>query len=140
VILWVRRLTFRFTAWRVLRQLRRGKLSSDQLLSKPVDWRWAVLLFGLLLLCVVGIAAAAASRRKVTASRAERILGWVESLVPRRVAREEIGDAMERIRRVVGDRTCTRVGWRVSKILGATIFWLGVNSFRYQAAAIWRRQ
>jgi hypothetical protein len=54
-------------------------------------------------------------------------LGWVELLVPRRIADEEIGDALEVIRRLVEQR---RPAWCVYVKVMTTVGWALFNAVR----------
>lgn len=58
---------------------------------------------------------------------ASRALGFVELLVPKRIANEELGDAAETILRLVEQR---RPQWQVYLKVVTTIFWVLFNAFR----------
>lgn len=54
-------------------------------------------------------------------ARASRALGLIELLVPKRIADEEIGDAMEVIVRMVDHG---QPAWRVYLKVASTVFWV----------------
>lgn len=67
------------------------------------------------------------------ASRATRVLDWLDGLLPRRITGEDLGDAIELIsaQQALG-RRCGL--WFYLKML-STIFWLIVNAVREVSAA-----
>jgi hypothetical protein len=66
-------------------------------------------------------------RSQRSLARASRALGWVELLVPRRIADEQIGDAVEVIVRLIEARRST---WCVYLKVVTTIFWAIFDAVR----------
>lgn len=79
-------------------------------------------------------------REERSAARLRRpmsVLDTVSLLVPRRLADEEIGDALEEIYRLVReDRPQLKVWLKVC----STVFWIGINSLREIVASLLGRK
>lgn len=60
------------------------------------------------------------------------IFDFVSLLVPRRLANEELGDALEVINREIAKR---RPRWRIWLKVGTTLFWITINSLRWISGA-----
>jgi hypothetical protein len=84
---------------------------------------------------------AAAVRRRMgvvhVVRRAEFVMGWCEAIFPKRVAAEEIGDALELIARWRNDPTCKHVRAKIAVKVVTTIVVLALNAVRY-AVSCWR--
>ncbi len=72
--------------------------------------------------------AAAEMQGQKSLMRVSRALGVVELLVPRRIANEELGDAMEVIVRLVKQR---RPSWQVCLKVATTVCWVVFNALRF---------
>jgi hypothetical protein len=71
--------------------------------------------------------AMAKQKQEQALARASHALGWVERVVPKHVADEELGDALEVIGQMVAQRYPR---WQVYLKVTATVFWLLVNALR----------
>ena len=68
--------------------------------------------------------------------RAEAVLSWCEAIFPKRVAEEEIGDALELINRWQCDPTCGHVNAKIAVKVVSTVFVLVLNSIRFLVSSI----
>lgn len=73
------------------------------------------------------VASGASRQAARTLQRVRRALGFIELLIPKRVADEELGDAMEIIVRLVEQ---SRPAWQIYFKLASTILWVLLNAFR----------
>jgi hypothetical protein len=66
---------------------------------------------------------------------AQRILGLIERFLPKRVARDEVGDCLERIAQQWEDRP----HWQVYGLIVGSVGWLLVNGAREWMSALGRK-
>jgi transcriptional regulator with XRE-family HTH domain len=65
---------------------------------------------------------------------ARAVFDLLEAVLPKRLAREELGDALEYIARL------PRGGWRVWTKIASTVIWTSVNAIRELASVPWGRR
>jgi hypothetical protein len=75
-------------------------------------------------------------RQETQLLHASRALGFIELLVPKRIADEELGDAAEALLRLIEQR---RPRWQVYLKVVTTIFWVLLNAFRASGRRVVRR-
>jgi len=73
-----------------------------------------------------------ASKKTDVLNAVHAIFDFVSLLVPRRLANEELGDALEVINREIAKR---RPRWRIWLKVGTTLFWITINSLRWICGA-----
>jgi hypothetical protein len=76
----------------------------------------------------------AGSRR--ASKNAETAMAWLEVIFPKRVASEEIGDALELIHRLESDPACRHRDAKIYVKVVSTVLCLLVNSVRYVASSM----
>lgn len=74
---------------------------------------------------------------QTAASRARKILGALELVLPRRITNEEIGDCLETIEKL---RELRRPAWAVYTKIASTIFWTLINTCRELTGAFLGRK
>lgn len=69
-------------------------------------------------------------RKERAARRADVFFGWIEVIVPRRLANEQIGDALEKIHGWENDPRCKHVPARIYLKMVTTAVWVFADAFR----------
>jgi hypothetical protein len=76
------------------------------------------------------------ARHEQATKRAQSVLGWLEVIVPRRLNKEDVGDAMEQITAWASDPTCRQVRTKIAIKVASAIVFAGLNTFRYLVASL----